>query len=76
MRIVESDQPLAAGTMQRERIAEPVRAFRRDVGTAHHEFNPVAAGLIDEQDLAIQVQERVEARIASWVPSHAKVIIR
>ncbi len=55
MGIVEPDQSGAVWSMQRQRVAEPMRTVRGYSSPPHNEFHPMP-GFIYEQGLPVQVQ--------------------
>ena len=57
---VEADQALTLRPMQGERVVEPVRLLGRDDNPGDDEPEPVLAGGVHHQDLAIEVEQRVE----------------
>lgn len=80
VRIVESHQSGAVGSVERQRIAETMRSFRRGPGSYRDEFDPASRG-IDEQSLAVKVQQCLKPRIGvgrchclwlSFSDNHAK----
>src|SRR3546814_3539479 len=60
---VEADQPSAVRAMERQGIVEAVRLARRRRNPCHDEPNPVAARRIHDQNLTVQVEQRVQAGI-------------
>ena len=56
--IVKADQPIAVRIVQRERIAQSVRPFRRRLRPPGLEFQPVA--LLEVMNAAIKPQQEVE----------------
>ena len=55
VRIVESDQSGSVRRVQRQRVAEAVRPFGRDLGPHHDELHPVAR-VVHEQRLVMEVE--------------------
>lgn len=64
MSIVETDQPLVILPVKGQRIIQPVRSFLRDRHLPHLEFDPMLTFFIDNQHLAVEIQESVQAGIA------------
>ena len=63
VRIVESDQPLTVRCVHCQRIAQPVRPLRSRFRSHHDELHPVS-DVINEQRLAVKVEQRVQPGIA------------
>src|SRR5690606_41671912 len=68
MGVVEADQPFARRPVQRERVIEAVRLFRRCRNAGDDELHPMAALGIDNEHLPVEVQKRVEARATIRAP--------
>lgn len=64
MGIVEADKPLAVWAVKRQRIVKPVRLLRCHGNARHVEAHPIPTGWIDDQDLAVEVEQCVEGRVA------------
>ncbi len=64
MRVVEADQPLAGRPVQRERLVQPVRLFRRHRRPRHHEPDPVPTRRVHHENLSVEVQQHIEGRAA------------
>jgi hypothetical protein len=64
MGIVEADEPLAVRAVQGQRIVETVRLLRRDGDPPDDEANPMTAGRVDDQHLAVEVEQDIKGRIA------------
>ena len=64
MGIVEADQPLTVRPMQRTRVVEAVRFLRSLSDQRHGEPDPVAALRIHHENLAVEVKQHIEGRIA------------
>ena len=62
--VVEPDQPLAVRAMQRERIVDTVRLVRRRRDRRHDEPDPVAALRVHHKNLSVELEKRIEGRIA------------
>ena len=60
MSIVEPDQPLALRAVKRQRIDETMRTFLADLNLSNLEPNPMPRFRIDDEDHAIEFQQRVE----------------
>ena len=73
MRIVKTDQPGSVRSVQSQRIAEPVRSFRSRLGAQHNELHPMPE-LIDEQCMAVKVEQVVKRTIAVELPDEVEVI--
>jgi hypothetical protein len=56
--IVKTGQPIAIGIVQRERIAQSVRPFRRRLRPPGLEFQPIT--LLEVMNAAIEPQQKVE----------------
>jgi hypothetical protein len=63
MGIVEAHEPLAVGTMERERIVETMGFPWRWRHARDHETNPTPAGGVDDEDLPIEIDEKVQGMI-------------
>ena len=74
MGIVDARESLSVGTVEGYRIVKPVRAIRRRLDPLDSKLDPVPAGRIDDQHLAVQVQQGVQTRIAAPV-SHLMLVI-
>ncbi len=64
MRIVEPDEPFAVRAVQRQRIVEAMRLFRRHRDARHNEPNPMAALRIDDEHLSVEIEKRIERQVA------------
>ena len=58
VRVVEPDKPVAVGTVQRERVAQSVRSFRRRLHAGNLEFEPIA--LFEVMHAAVERQQEFE----------------
>ena len=63
VRVVESDQPLSVGAMQRKRVAQAMRSFRRCRDPQHNKTNPVATLRIHHENLPIEIEKQIEGWI-------------
>jgi hypothetical protein len=59
MSVVITDQPLAAGSVQGERVVEAVRLVARHRHSRHCESNPIPAGRIDNEHLTIELEQGI-----------------
>ena len=66
MGIIEPDQPLTLGPVQRQRVVDAVRLFRRHRHTRHDEPDPAAALRVHHENLPVEVEKHIEGRIASF----------
>ena len=64
MSIIESDQPFAVRSVQRQRIIEAVRLLRRHRHPRHDESHPMAAFRVYNKDLPVEVEKHIEGRVA------------
>ena len=64
MGVVEADQPLAAGAVQRQRVIKPVRLLRRHRRPRHHEADPMAALRVHDEHLAVEVEQHIKGGVA------------
>ena len=64
--VVITDQPLAIGTVQGQRVVEAVRFVRRHRHSRYREPDPIVARWIDDEHLAIELEQGVKARV-SWL---------
>ena len=64
MSVVEANQALIIRPVQGQRIIQTMRPFRRDRHAPHFDLHPVAAFLVDYEDLPIEVEKRIQACIA------------
>jgi hypothetical protein len=64
MCIVEADQPLAIRTMQCERIVDTMRLLRGHRHPRHDKADPMPARWIDHENLPVEIEQRIEARVA------------
>ena len=64
MGVIEADQPLAVWAMQRQRVIEPVWFLRRHGYTRHREPDPVAALRVQNEHLAVEVEQHIEGQVA------------
>ena len=71
--IVKPDQPRAARAMQGQRIVEPLRLLWRGRNARHDEPYPIFALWIDNEHLAIQVEKKIQGRIANR--PHGRIVI-
>jgi hypothetical protein len=62
--IVETDQPFIVLPVKSQRIIQPVRSFLRNWHLPHFEFHPMLTSFIDNQYLAVQIEESVQTWIA------------
>jgi len=76
MGIVETDQALPAWTVQRQRVVEPVRSRGRRGHATDRKPYPVVARAIHHQHLAVELQQRIEARVASTLHRIEVIIVR
>ncbi len=74
MRIVKSNNTIAIGRMERQRLADAVWPLRRRRRFEANELHPMAARGIDHKNLAIQAKKIVEAGIAGWFQHCMNVI--
>lgn len=63
MGVIETDQPLAVRSMQRHGILEAVRLVRPSLYSPDTKVNPVLACRIDDERLAVQIQQCIQSRI-------------
>jgi hypothetical protein len=75
MSVVKSNQPLAIGAVQRQRVFQPMRPLGRTSNTADRKANPVLALRIDYKYLAVKIQQHVRTRIPIMAFHRFKVII-
>ena len=66
MGIVEPYQPLATRPVQRERVVQPVRLFRRRRHPRHDEPDAVVALRVHHENLPVEVEKHVEGRVARF----------
>jgi hypothetical protein len=64
MSIVESDQPLAIGSVKRQRIVEPVWSFSGNRHAPDDKLNPITTRRIDDEHLPVQIEQHVESAVA------------
>ena len=64
VRVVETGQSLTIRTVQRRRIVEAVRLFRRHRDACHDEPDPMAAFRINDEHLPVEVEECIERQVA------------
>jgi hypothetical protein len=64
MSIIESHQPFAVRSVQRQRVIEAVRFLRRHRYLRHDESHSMAAFWVYNKDLPIEVEKHIEGRIA------------
>ena len=64
MSVVKSNQPVATGAMQCQRVVQPMRPLGGTSDTADREPNPVLALRIDYKYLAVKIQQHV----CAWIP--------
>ena len=64
MRIVESDKPLAIGSVKRQRIVEAVWSFSGNRHAPDDKLNPMTARRIDDEHLPVQIEQHVESAVA------------
>ncbi len=60
MGVVEAHQPLTLRSVQRQRIVETVRLYRRCRHPRYDKAHPMTAIRIDNKHLPIEVEKRVE----------------
>lgn len=65
MGVVEAHEPVPRPIVQRQGIGQPVGAHARYVGTPDDESHRVSL-LINDQDLTVKVEQRVERPVAAW----------
>ena len=63
MGIIKADQPFAVRTMQRQGIVQSMGPLRRHWYARDHEPYPVATLRIDHEHRAIEVNQRIQARV-------------
>ena len=61
MRVVEADEALPGTSMKRQRVVDPVRSLRRRWHTLDVESHPMVPCGVNHQDLAVQIEQRVQA---------------
>ena len=66
MAIVEADQPLSTGPVQRQRIVDAVRLLQRGRHSRHHKPHPMTAVGIDDEHLPVEVQKYIEGIVARF----------
>jgi hypothetical protein len=64
MSIVKADHPLAIRPMQRQRVVDAMWLLRRHRHPRYHEADPMPASWIDHENLAIEVEQDIKARVA------------
>src|SRR5438067_4550789 len=64
MGIVEANQPLAIPPMQCERVVDAVRLLRRPRHSCHDKAYPMATRWIEHENLPVEIEQRIEARVA------------
>jgi len=64
MSVVETGPPLALWPVQRERVVDAVRLFRRHRHARHREPDPVAALPVHHENLPVEVEQHIKGRIA------------
>lgn len=64
VRVVEADQPLAVRAMKCEGVIEPVRLLWRYRYPPDDELNPMTALRVDDERLPVQIEKRIEGRVA------------
>ena len=64
MGIIEADQPLAVRPVQRQRVVDAMRLLRRHRRPRHHEPDPVTALRVHDENLAVEVEQHIEGRVA------------
>jgi hypothetical protein len=74
MSVVKSNQTVATRTMQGQRIVQPMKALGAGNYPADREPNPVLALRVYHEYLAIEIQQRLGARI-STLPLHRHKVI-
>ena len=75
MRIVEADEALPVGSVKRQRVVDPVRSLRRRRYALDVESHPMVPSGINHQDLAVEIEQRVQARVTGRA-GHAPYVIR
>ena len=68
MRVVEPHQAIAIGRVHGQRIVQAMRLFRTFRHLMHDELHPVAR-IVDDQDLAVQVEKCVQRCVCRAVAS-------
>ena len=63
--IVKPNKPLVVLPVQRQRVTQPVRSLFRNTNFSHFKFHPILTLLVDNQDLTVQAQKRIQTWIAS-----------
>ena len=63
MGIIEPDQPFAVRPMQCERVVDAMRLLRRHRRPRHHEPDPMAALPVHHENLPVEVEKHIEARV-------------
>ena len=74
MGVVESNQPVAAGAMQCQRVVQPMWPVGGGNYPADCEPNPVLALSVDHEYLAIEIQQHFRASIRT-PPFHLHKVI-
>ena len=64
MGVVEADEPPAIRPVQRQRIVQAMRFFRRGRHFRHHEADPMVAIRVHNEHLPIKVEQHIEGRVA------------
>ena len=63
MGVVEADKPRTVRSVQCQRVIEPVRFLRGRRHTVDTEAHPVPSGHVNHEDLTVQIQQRIQARV-------------
>jgi len=74
MRVIEPHQPLVLISVQCHRIIEPMGPFLSCNHQLRFELDPIPAFFVDHQNLAIEIEERIQAGIALTRPPLLHVI--
>jgi hypothetical protein len=69
--VVETGEPFVVLPVERERVGQPVGPFLRHGNLPNFEFHPILTLLVENQDLAVQIQKSVQAWIALRPALHA-----
>ena len=64
MSVIKAQQPFTAPSMQCERIIQPVGFFRRRRNLSNDKPHPTPTLRIHNQGKAVQIEQRIESRIA------------
>ena len=70
MSVVEADKPRPVRSVQCQRIVEPVRFLQDRRHPVDTEAHPVPSGHVNHENLTVQIQQRIQARITRWCLVH------